>query len=119
MLHSDGTITMDNKEKIEGFLKYWGMENCNPVSHPLTKKMLLDLALADTEPMDAAATKRYQGIVGDGNWLVATTHPILPMSTSILAGYNSAPPIAAEDTTKLNSQELVDEFLGEHFAPMV
>ena len=96
MLHSDGTITMDNKEKIEGFLKYWGMENCNPVSHPLTKKMLLDLALADTEPMDAAATKRYQGIVGDGNWLVATTHPILATSTSILAGYNSAPPIAAE-----------------------
>ena len=72
------------------------MDHCNPVSRPLTKKVLLDLALADTEPMDAAATKRYQGNVGDGNWLVAMTHPILATSTSILAGYNSAPPVAAE-----------------------
>ena len=34
--------------------------------------------------------------MGDGIWLVSTTHPILATSTSILAGMNCAPPEAAE-----------------------
>jgi len=96
MMHNDGKITLDNHDKIEGFLKQHGMDKCNPVSNPLTKQMLQDCAMEDTPTMDAAATERYQRIVGDGIWLVSTTHPILATSTSILAGMNCAPPEAAE-----------------------
>lgn len=95
MLHDDGKITMDNHDKIEAFLKTHGMLECNPVTTPLTKQMLLDTELGDQTPMDEDAKEKYQAIVGDGIWLVATTHPVLATSCSILAGYGSAPPVAA------------------------
>ena len=44
MLREDGKITMDNKDKIEVFLKQHGMPECNPMSTPLTKEMLLEVA---------------------------------------------------------------------------
>ena len=39
--------------------------------------------------------KCYQTIIGDGNWLVQTTHPTLAAATSVLAGYTKAPLEAA------------------------
>ena len=42
-LHPDGSLTLDNKEKIEQFLKDHGMESCNPVRVPLTKQMLMEM----------------------------------------------------------------------------
>ena len=95
MLHGDGMITMDNKDKIDVFLKQHGMLECNPVSTPLTKDMLLEVAKGDQTPMDEAGKKHYQSVVGDGIWLVATTHPVLATSTSILAGFNACPPVGA------------------------
>ena len=86
---------MDNKDKIGVFLKQHGMLECNPVSTPLTKDMLLEVAKGDQTPMDEAGKKHYQSVVGDGIWLVATTHPVLATSTSILAGFNACPPVGA------------------------
>ena len=51
MLHEDG------EDKIKVFLKQHGMLDCNPVSTPLTKEVLLEVALGDQTTMDAAGKK--------------------------------------------------------------
>ena len=64
MLHEDGKITMDNKDKIEVFLKQHGMPGCNPVVTPLTKEILLEVALGDQTAMDVADSKETLSVSG-------------------------------------------------------
>jgi hypothetical protein len=90
-LHMDGSITMDNKEKIVQFLTEHGMRDCNPVRRPLTKEDLMDMVNTTGDPFSAAELKRYKTIIGQGNWLSQTTHPTLATATSILAGYSKSP----------------------------
>ena len=53
------------------------------------------MVASEGEKASAAEVKRYQSIMGEGNWLVQTTHPTLATSTSILSSYNKAPPDTA------------------------
>ena len=90
-LHLDGSITLDNKEKISGFLEQQGMRDCKPVRRPLTKEDLMQMVNNSSEVLTAAGIKKYKAIIGEANWLSQTTHPTLATATSILAGYSSAP----------------------------
>ena len=90
-LHLDGSITLDNKDKITEFLTEHGMRDCNPVRRPLTKEDLMDMVNITGDPFSAGELKRYKTIIGQGNWLSQTTHPTLATATSILAGYSKSP----------------------------
>ena len=88
-LHMDGSITLDNKEKIMQFLTEHGMRDCNPVRRPLSKEDLMEMVNNTGDPFSAAELKRYKTIIGQGNWLAQTTHPTLATATSVLAGYSN------------------------------
>ena len=90
-LHMDGSITLDNKEKIVQFLTEHGMRDCNPVRRPLSKEDLMEMVNNTGDPFSAAELKRYKTIIGQGNWLAQTTHPTLATATSVLAGYSKSP----------------------------
>lgn len=95
-LRDDGTLTLDNKAKINVFLQEQGMGQCNISKTPLTKQALHAMHSATEMTMNRTGIKKFQAIIGDGNWLVQTTHPTLATATSILAGYSKAPPETAD-----------------------
>ena len=90
-LHLDGSITLDNRDKICGFLEQQGMRDCKPVRRPLTKEDLMLMVNTSSEVLNTAGIKKYKAIIGEANWLSQTTHPTLATATSILAGYSTAP----------------------------
>lgn len=90
-LHLDGSITLDNRDKICGFLEQQGMKDCKPVRRPLTKEDLMLMVNTSSEVLNTAGIKKYKAIIGEANWLSQTTHPTLATATSILAGYSTAP----------------------------
>ena len=91
-LRDDGTLTLDNEAKINIFLTEQGMGQCNESKTPLTREALRAMHMGPETTANKQGIKRFQTIIGDGNWLVQTTHPTLATATSVLAGYSKAPP---------------------------
>jgi len=95
-LRDDGTLTLDNEAKINTFLTEQGMAQCNESKTPLTRESLRAMHMDQEITANKQGIKRYQTVIGDGNWLVQTTHPTLATATSVLAGYSKAPPETAD-----------------------
>ena len=84
-LRDDGTLTLDNEAKINIFLAEQGMGQCNESKTPLTREALRAMHMGPETTANKQGIKRFQSIIGDGNWLVQTTHPTLATATLVAA----------------------------------
>ena len=83
-----GTLSIDQRGYIEGVLKRFGMDQCNPVSTPLEAGKQLTKTDEKEEGVD---TRRYQEIVGSLIYASITTRPDIAHAVNVLSQQMAKP----------------------------
>jgi len=87
----NGFLYIDNEKKIQEYLEAEGMQDCNPVSVPITKDLIKNIHEGDGKPLSDEDAKRFRrggGVIG---WLKESTHPPLTVLRSIMGSCNAEP----------------------------
>ena len=97
-----GDIMLDNQAKIEEYLEQAGLADANPAKYPITKttvKMLAKNAKSGIyDPQELhEETEKW---LGQGQWLAATTHPVLAPVVSIYASIIKSHPAGSHQALK-------------------
>ena len=82
----DGTLRLHQRSFIENLLSKFGMQECKPISTPITDPLEKDDGFS--KPVEP---KKYQAMVGSLLYLAIATRPDISFSVGVISKFNSCP----------------------------